>query len=117
MPTGKEPEPCIRTTRASEIFRDPPGSGNYSSSIGAAQGSNCLAAVASATRPPAKRFLSQPAKFQFSQRLTCWWSAAARPERPPLSLRRGLAPTYCWLSATTTWAGFRPAGLSSGSTA
>src|SRR3984957_16440706 len=38
MSTGKETEPGMPTTRESEIFRDPPGSGNYSSSIGAAQG-------------------------------------------------------------------------------
>ena len=37
MTHRKDAEP-IRTTRESEIFRDPPGSGNYSSSIGAAQG-------------------------------------------------------------------------------
>src|ERR1700733_3941837 len=38
MTTGKEAEPVTRTTREREIFREPPGSGNYSSSIGAAQG-------------------------------------------------------------------------------
>ena len=38
MTTSKDAEPGIRTTRESEIFSDPPGSGNYSSSIGAAQG-------------------------------------------------------------------------------
>src|ERR1700693_5228561 len=37
MTHRKDAEP-VRTTRESEIFRDPPGSGNYSSSIGAAQG-------------------------------------------------------------------------------
>ena len=37
MTHRKDAEP-LRTTRESEIFRDPPGSGNYSSSIGAAQG-------------------------------------------------------------------------------
>ena len=37
MTQRKDAEP-VRTTRESEIFRDPPGSGNYSSSIGAAQG-------------------------------------------------------------------------------
>ena len=38
MTTNKEANPGTRATRESEIFRDPPGSGNYSSSIGAAQG-------------------------------------------------------------------------------
>ena len=38
MTKGKDPKPNQRKTRESEIFRDPPGSGNYSSSIGAAQG-------------------------------------------------------------------------------
>ena len=38
MTAGKEAEPCTPTTRESEVFRDPPGGGNYSSSLGAAQG-------------------------------------------------------------------------------
>jgi hypothetical protein len=38
MTNGKDQGSKERTTRESEIFRDPPGSGNYSSSIGAAQG-------------------------------------------------------------------------------
>jgi hypothetical protein len=38
MANRNEAEPNSRKTRESEIFRDPPGSGNYSSSIGAAQG-------------------------------------------------------------------------------
>jgi hypothetical protein len=38
MTNGKNAAPGVRTTRESEIFRDPPGSGNYISSIGAAQG-------------------------------------------------------------------------------
>lgn len=38
MINGKEAEPDLRKSRESEIFRDPPGSGNYSSSIGAADG-------------------------------------------------------------------------------
>ena len=38
MTNDKDAAPGVRTTRESETFRDPPGSGNYSSSIGAAQG-------------------------------------------------------------------------------
>jgi hypothetical protein len=38
MTNDKNAAPGVRTTRESEIFRDPPGSGNYSSSMGAAQG-------------------------------------------------------------------------------
>ena len=37
MTNDKNSAPGVRTTRESEIFRDPPGSGNYSSSTGAAQ--------------------------------------------------------------------------------
>ncbi len=37
MTNDKGSAPGARTTRESDIFRDPPGSGNYSSSIGAAQ--------------------------------------------------------------------------------
>jgi hypothetical protein len=38
MTKGKDPGSNQRKARESEIFRDPPGSGNYSSSIGAAHG-------------------------------------------------------------------------------
>jgi FAD dependent oxidoreductase len=38
MTNGKDAESDLRKTRESEIFRDPPADGNYSSSIGAAQG-------------------------------------------------------------------------------
>lgn len=38
MTHRKDAEPGLRMTRESEIFRDPPGSGNYSSSIGAGTG-------------------------------------------------------------------------------
>jgi hypothetical protein len=34
MSTDKNTDATLRTTRESEMFRDPPGSGNYSSSIG-----------------------------------------------------------------------------------
>jgi FAD dependent oxidoreductase len=38
MSIDKNTDSNLRKTRESEVFRDPPGSGNYSSSIGAAQG-------------------------------------------------------------------------------
>ena len=38
MTANEDDAPPGRSTRQAEIFRDPPGSGNYSSSIGAAQG-------------------------------------------------------------------------------
>ncbi len=38
MADGKNSKPAGRAVRESEIFREPPGSGSYSSSIGAAQG-------------------------------------------------------------------------------
>ena len=38
MTKGKDPQSNQRKIRETEIFRHPPGSGNYSSSIGAAQG-------------------------------------------------------------------------------
>ena len=84
MTKSKERAPGIRTTRESEIFREPPGSGNYSSSIGAAQGiERSVVAVECGARAPPKLFLSRRAKFRSSLKLTCWWSVAARPERPP----------------------------------
>jgi hypothetical protein len=38
MKNDKDVAAGVRTTRESDVFRDPPGSGNYSGSIGAAQG-------------------------------------------------------------------------------
>jgi hypothetical protein len=81
MTTDKEAEPRMRTTRESEIFRDPPGSGNYSSSIGAAQGLELFSGSDRVRRVrPSKTFFPKP---------TYWWSAAARPERLPPSLPGG----------------------------
>ena len=118
MPTGKEPEPCIRTTRASEIFRDPPGSGNYSSSIGAAQGLELFSGSERVRRLRPSKTIFEPARqtpvFAETDVLVV---GGGRPEPPPLLLLGGLAPTYCWLSATTTLAGSQPAGWSSGLTA
>jgi hypothetical protein len=117
MTHRKDAEP-VRTTRESEIFRDPPGSGNYSSSIGAAQGIELFSGSGPARRArPLKLSLSQRAKFRCSPKLTCSSSAVGLPERLPPSLRRGSARTCCWSSAITTWVDFRPAASSSGSTA
>jgi hypothetical protein len=47
-----------------------------------------------------------------------WFLRARCPAcRTTGDVRRGLARTCCWSSAITTWEGFRPAALSSGSTA
>ena len=62
MTNGKDAEPGLRTTRESEVFREPPGSGNYSSSIGAAQGIELFAGSGRArTARPAKTIL-EPAR-------------------------------------------------------
>ncbi len=58
MTNGKDPDTNQRTTRQSEIFRDPPGSGNYSSSIGAAQGIELFSSAGQVRR-------SRPAKTVF----------------------------------------------------
>src|SRR5271155_211026 len=62
MSTGKEPEPGIRTTRASEIFRDPPGGGNYSSSIGAAQGLELFSGSERVRRVRPSKTIFEPAR-------------------------------------------------------
>ena len=62
MTNGKDAEPSLRATRESEVFRDPPGSGNYSSSIGNAQGIELFAGSGRArTERPAKTIL-EPAR-------------------------------------------------------
>ena len=62
MTTNKEAEPGIRTTRESEIFRDPPGSGNYSSSIGAAQGLELFSGSDRARRVRPSKTIFEPAR-------------------------------------------------------
>src|SRR5580704_12140114 len=57
----KDTEP-VRTTRESEIFRDPPGSGNYSSSIGAAQGIELFSGSGRVRRPRPAKTISEPAR-------------------------------------------------------
>src|SRR5271168_2201239 len=62
MSTGKETEPAMRTTRESEIFRDPPGSGNYSSSIGAAQGIELFSGSSRVRRSRPSKTIFEPAR-------------------------------------------------------
>src|SRR5271168_622490 len=52
----------IRTTRESEIFRDPPGSGNYSSSIGAAQGIELFSGSGRVRRASPAKAIFEPAR-------------------------------------------------------
>ena len=52
----------IRTTRESEIFRDPPGSGNYSSSIGAAQGIELFSGSGRVRRARPTKTVFEPAR-------------------------------------------------------
>jgi hypothetical protein len=94
MSTGKEPEPGMRTTRESEIFRDPPGSGNYSSSIGATQGLELFSGSDRVRHVRPSKTFFEPAReipvFAETDVLV------ARPERRPPSLLGGLAPRSCW---------------------
>ena len=62
MTTSKDAEPGIRTTRESEIFSDPPGSGNYSSSIGAAQGIELFSGTGRVRRPRPVKTVFEPAR-------------------------------------------------------
>src|ERR1700688_2300635 len=54
--------PSGRTTRESEIFREPPGSGNYSSSIGSAQGIEQFGSRGQARRPRPAKTVLEPAR-------------------------------------------------------
>ncbi len=62
MATEKDKPGTGRATRESEIFREPPGAGNYSSSIGAAQGIEAFSAQARGRRPRPNRSISEPAR-------------------------------------------------------
>jgi FAD dependent oxidoreductase len=61
MTHRKDAEP-VRTTRESEIFRDPPGSGNYSSSIGAAQGIELFSGSGRVRRARPTKTIFEPAR-------------------------------------------------------
>ena len=62
MTTGKDPGSNQRKTRESEIFRDPPGSGNYSSSIGAAQGIELFSGAGQVRRSRPSKIVFEPAR-------------------------------------------------------
>jgi len=62
MTHRKDAEPGLRMTRESEIFRDPPGSGNYSSSIGAAQGIELFSGSGRVRRARPAKTISEPAR-------------------------------------------------------
>src|SRR5215472_15062263 len=62
MTKDKEASTPHRATRESEIFRDPPGSGNYASSIGAAQGIELFASRSRARRPRPAKTIVEPAR-------------------------------------------------------
>ena len=62
MTKGKDPKSNQRKTRESEIFRDPPGSGNYSSSIGAAQGIELFSGAGQVRRSRPPKTVFEPAR-------------------------------------------------------
>ena len=62
MTKGKDPKSNQRKTRESEIFRDPPGSGNYSSSIGAAQGIEQFSGAAQMRHARPTKSIVEPAR-------------------------------------------------------
>jgi hypothetical protein len=62
MTKDKDTTPAGRSTRESEIFREPPGSGNYSSSIGAAQGLELFSGRGRARLPRPAKTIVEPAR-------------------------------------------------------
>jgi hypothetical protein len=62
MTNGKDTESNQRNTRESEIFRDPPGAGNYSSSIGAAQGIELFNGAGQRRRARPAQTIVEPAR-------------------------------------------------------
>ena len=62
MTNGKDQRSGERKTRESEIFRDPPGSGNYSSSIGAAQGIELFSGAGQVRRARPTKTISESAR-------------------------------------------------------
>src|SRR5215469_2479354 len=62
MTDRKSPDTNQRKTRESEIFRDPPGSGNYTSSIGGAQGIELFSAAGQMRRTRPSKTVFEPAR-------------------------------------------------------
>jgi hypothetical protein len=62
MADDKNSKPAGRAVRESEIFREPPGSGSYSSSIGAAQGIEQFGGRGQTRRPRSAKIISEPAR-------------------------------------------------------
>src|ERR1700741_1229537 len=62
MTNGKDQGSKERKTRESEIFRDPPGSGNYRSSIGAAQGIELFSGAGQVRRARPAKTILEPAR-------------------------------------------------------
>jgi hypothetical protein len=62
MTNGKDQKSKERKTRESEIFREPPGSGNYSSSIGAAQGIELFSGAGQVRRARPAKTIVEPAR-------------------------------------------------------
>jgi hypothetical protein len=62
MTDDKDQKPAGRAVRESEIFREPPGSGSYSSSIGAAQGIEQFGGRGQTRPPRPAKIISDPAR-------------------------------------------------------
>ena len=62
MTDRKSPDTNQRKTRESEIFRDPPGSGNYTSSIGGAQGIELFSGAGQMRRTRPSKTVFEPAR-------------------------------------------------------
>jgi NADPH-dependent 2,4-dienoyl-CoA reductase/sulfur reductase-like enzyme len=118
MSTGKEAEPGTRTTRESEIFRDPPGSGNYSSSIGAAQGLELFSGSDRVRHVRPSKTFFEPAREIPVFAETDVLVVGGGPAGTAAAIAAGrLGAEVLLVERYNTWVGFRPAGLSSGSTA
>jgi hypothetical protein len=102
MTHRKDAEP-VRTTRESEIFRDPPGSGNYSNSIGAAQGIELFSGSGRVHRALPTKTVFEPARqIPVLPKLTCSRIAPSRGisvahyrSRPAAGLSGGMMQTSC----------------------
>jgi len=118
MTDAKLPNQRARAVRESEIFREPPGSGSYASSIGAAQGIEQFSGRGQ-TRvlAPPKTILSRHADVPvFAETDVLVVGGGPAGTAAAIAAAR-LGADVCWSNATITWAGFRRAGSSSGSTA
>ena len=110
MSTDRNTDSNVRNTRESEIFREPRGSGNCSSSIGAAQGIELFSGAGQVRRARPNKTIVESARQipVFAETDVLVVGGGPAGTAAAIAAAR-LAPRCCWSSATIISAGSPPA--------